>query len=254
MARTHGRIYSRIWDDDFAALTVDAQRAYLFLISQSDLTQAGVLGLRLKRWARLAMNSTADSIRADLAELEQARYIVVDDDTEEVLVRTFIRNDQVYRQPNVMLRAVEDCREITSARIKATMLAELDRIPLDELSSEMKNGKSARSVGEGAIATMRKVLSDGIQPEPAMPEGVSEPIANPSGNPSLNPPGTLPATPAAGFPEPTTRTRDAPPRAPVAPNPDPRSPVPRSPRVETQSQSSLSLRASSATSGIDHAD
>jgi hypothetical protein len=221
MARTHGRVYSRFWPD-LSTIPGMAQRAYLFLISQSDLSQAGVLPLRLRRWAQLAPDVTPDSLRADLAILERAWYVVVDDDTEEVLVRTYIRNDQVYRQPNVMLRAVEDSKQIASSRIKVVLLQELDRIPLDELSPEVKNGKSQRGAIEGSIAEMRKVLSEGSQAGPGtlpgtlregFPEPLPEPFANGSGNPSR--------TPAEGLPEPPTRVR-----ARVAPSPIPRTPVP----------------------------
>ena len=43
----------------------------------------------------------------DLAVLEAARFVLVDENTEEVLVRTFMRNDKVYRQPNVFQSVVE---------------------------------------------------------------------------------------------------------------------------------------------------
>ena len=51
MARSEARLSVEIWNDpDFLALSADAQRMYMFLISQSDLAHDGVLALRERRW------------------------------------------------------------------------------------------------------------------------------------------------------------------------------------------------------------
>src|SRR5688500_791469 len=103
MPRDHARVLIRIWaDDDFTALTERAQLYYLRLISQERINRAGVLDLRPRPWARLANDGTPTTARAALHELEQARFIVIDEDTEELLVRTFMRNDGIVRQPNVL--------------------------------------------------------------------------------------------------------------------------------------------------------
>jgi hypothetical protein len=215
MARTHGRIYSRIWDGDFRDLSRNAQWTYKFLLSQADLNQAGLIGLRLRRWADSALDVSPDDLLGDLEELERARWVVVDHDAEEVLVRTFIRNDGVYRQPNVMLAAGNDAREMRSPKLRAALLLELDRIPVHELSDEAKgNGaRSPRAIVEGVIGTLREAFADA----PAMVAAMAS-VPHPRG--SENPSSGVTATPLA--------------RVSPSPSPSPIQLTPSSPGIEQE--------------------
>ena len=194
MARSHGRLATAIWEGDFRDVTRRAQGTFAFLISQPDLSQAGLIGLRVRRWAKAAKGYTADDVWSDLRELEAARYILIDEEEEEVLVRTFIRNDGVWRQPNVMLKAGEDAREISSPKLRAAFLIELDRLPLDELPDEAK-GKAERSPREivgGVVETVRKAFADRPQYVPDPPKDPSgKGSAKGSDNPSVGVQGTL---------------------------------------------------------------
>ena len=118
MARGHGRILTSIWEDaDFLALEEREQRLYLFLISQPNLNHAGLLDLTLRRWSRKARGLTSADLENLLQSLEAARFIVMDDDTEELLIRSFIRNDGVWRMPKVMGAMVSGALEISSRRV-----------------------------------------------------------------------------------------------------------------------------------------
>ena len=161
MPRSHGRIMTSIWTDrDFIALNAKCQRLYMFLVSQSDLTHAGLLPLRPRRWAsKVADQDTAD-ICAVLDHLARQQFVVLDEDTEELLIRTFVRNDGVYKQPKVMLRMREDAQMIESPRLRAAFLAELTRLPLHELSDKPagKDGDlpSTRATVEGVVKGLRE--------------------------------------------------------------------------------------------------
>jgi hypothetical protein len=159
-----------------------------------------------------------------LQALEAARFIVMDDETEELLIRSFIRNDGVWRMPKVMGAMVSGALEISSKRLQRALLAEVDRIPLDELSDEPAKlrgggeGPSIRRQVSAHINTLRKAFRN---PEPDPTEGGS---ATPSETPS----GTPSDTPAEGGPKGSTRgraalhVRAAPAPAPTpAPNPSP---------------------------------
>lgn len=175
MARTHGRIGTGIWQDpDFLALPSEPQRLYMFLLSQPDLTQAGLLPLRARRWAQKYLGGTADDVRAALGVLEDARFVVVDDDTEEVLVRTFVRNDGVYKQPKVMLRMREDAKLIESPRLREAFAVELGRLPLDDLSDEPGRG-DAPSVKAQVSAVVATLLDDFGNPSGRVSEGYAVP-------------------------------------------------------------------------------
>lgn len=166
MPRSHGRIMSTIWTDpDFIHLDAGPQRLYLFLLSQPDLSHAGLVPMRARRWAKKVGSYTVKDVERDMSTLEDARFIVTDKETEEVLVRTFVRNDGVYKQPKVMSRMREDARLIESQRLRAEFRAELDRLPLDELSDEpsTRGGQSTRQQVERVVDTLRSDFADALE-------------------------------------------------------------------------------------------
>lgn len=204
MARGHGRILTSIWEDpDFLALDERAQRLYLFLISQPNLNHAGLLDLTLRRWARKARGLTVAELEKRIADLEDARFVVVDEDTEELLIRSFVRNDGVWRMPKVMGAMVSGALEMTSRRLQRALLAEMDRIPLEELSGEptkLRNGGQGPSIRQQVsecIDTLRKAFGS-PDDDPSGRGSVT-----PSGTPSVTPSGTLPER----GPKPSTRGR-----------------------------------------------
>jgi hypothetical protein len=149
MARSHGRIYVTIWqDEDFLALSPTVQRLYMFLVSQPNLSHLGVLPLTLRRWAKKAHGYKLDDLNADLADLEDAGFVVVDEDSEELLIRTLLRGDQVYKQPNVMRAAIASAPSVNSDAIKRALLTEIDRLDLGD-----------RRDADGLLASLREALS-----------------------------------------------------------------------------------------------
>ncbi len=136
MSRNYANIMTAIWrEDDWCRLSADAQRTFFLLFSQPDITAAGVLALTIGRWSAKANNTTPASIRADLAELESARYVVVDYDHEELLVRTFVKWDGGSGNPKrrpIILRAAHD---VVSPILRVALVAEFVRLglPVDDL-------------------------------------------------------------------------------------------------------------------------
>jgi hypothetical protein len=185
MARSEARISVSIWDDaDFLVLSSDAQRLFLFLCSQSDLAHDGVIALRERRWSKKAAGLTLAAITRALTELESARFVVIDEDAEELLVRSFIRRDKVYRQPNVLRAAADHLKSITSHRILTELAVELERIAA---------GADVPSACGGILAEMRSTVGKGTpnpsgNPSPGTP-GDGEGSGNPSGIPTPNPSG-----------------------------------------------------------------
>ncbi|HEU5151517.1 MAG TPA: hypothetical protein VFU19_13520 [Iamia sp.] len=94
MARSYGKLLLGVWaDDDYRALGPMPQWLYAHLLAYPGLSFCGVLPLQPRQWARIADGASEDDVRAALRTLQGRRYLVVDDDTEEVLVRTFVRHD-----------------------------------------------------------------------------------------------------------------------------------------------------------------
>lgn len=130
MARSYGHIMSAIWNDpEFRKLSCAAQRTYLMLITQADISSAGTLPLTVRRWAAYAIDSSSDSLSDSLSELAGYRFLVVDETTEEVLIRTFVKWDGGYtnvqkRQPAIR----RDAAAVASPKIRASLAVELDEL------------------------------------------------------------------------------------------------------------------------------
>ena len=119
MARTEARIKTTIWSDpDFTALSHGAQWMYHLILEQPELSLCGVAALTVGRWSRRSTSTAPADIREYLSELQAARFIVVDEHTEEVWVRTFIKNDGVLESPNALVGMTNDFIGICSEHIR----------------------------------------------------------------------------------------------------------------------------------------
>lgn len=162
MARDHARIDVSIWDDpDFINLSAEAQRLYLFLLSQRDLSYCGALPLRVRRWARHSASATPDSIAAALGELDGARMVVVDHDAEEVLIRSFIRRDGLWKSPNVLAAALREAFEVASVVLRTALAAELRRLPAEVTGPAPEVAAAALGTSASVMpAAVKVALSD----------------------------------------------------------------------------------------------
>ncbi|MFE7462354.1 hypothetical protein ACWFMI_24790 [Nocardiopsis terrae] len=207
MARTgYAKFYTKIWSDkDFIALTEQLQRGFMMLVSQGNLNAAGIIALQPRRWARFAADSTPESVTAVVAELEARRFVYADWDTEELLIRSYMRNDELWKQPNVIKGSFDDIEATLSDRLKAVIRTELQRIPWNSLTGKMADETRARAAEviaslptlEEAAGTAPKGLgepSDDGSGEPfqepfgePFQEGFQEPSGEPSKEGSVNP-------------------------------------------------------------------
>lgn len=137
MSRNYANISTAIWRNaEFRALSVAAQHTYMLLTSQPDISAAGVLPLSVKRWSNQTAGNTPAALIAALQELAAHRFVVYDTDTEELLVRSFIRWDGGYTNPKrrpVIQRAVLD---VESIAIRRSLAGELKRLGLPEWLSD----------------------------------------------------------------------------------------------------------------------
>lgn len=128
MAREYARVRLTIWTDpDFRRLTVPAQRLYFELLTNGDINLCGVSDWREARLVKLARNLTIQDLREAAYELGVNDFIAVDPDTEEVLVRSFVRHDGVLKSPNITKSMVKDYGTIASQRLMAVVSREVRR-------------------------------------------------------------------------------------------------------------------------------
>lgn len=131
MAREHANIQIDIWNDpDFRELSASAQLLYIQLLSSATLTYAGVADWRPKRIAVLSKGRTPADVVAAMKELVTGLFIVVDEDTEEALVRSYFKWDGLMLKPNVAKAMVKAWAKVHSLTIKAVIVHELRRLSL----------------------------------------------------------------------------------------------------------------------------
>ena len=212
MARDYGKLFTRAWGDpDFRALTSEAQGLYQQLISQPDMSMAGVITTAPPRWAGQSSNGTAKKVQTGLRELEQRRFIISDPDTQETLVRSYVRNDLMWRSPKSMIGIDSSVRSVLSVKLKTEIAAELTRCDTDTLSSKTSEatGRSTREVVEELIAGLVRDFPGtpsgaGIQAPDTPSDGVSEGVSgrgsrtSPTETTTEPEPATEPATTTTG--------------------------------------------------------
>jgi hypothetical protein len=160
MSRNYAQFATSIWHlgDDFGDLTMPAQWAYFMLTTQPDISAAGVLSLNVRRWSKRTKDCTRETVIAALQELQAAGKVFYDYDTEELLIRTFVKWDGGYgnqkRRP-VIERAAFD---LQSPRLRGILADEL------------------RKLDNEAMA----LLADRLCP----PYGIAHPVGHPAGLPS----------------------------------------------------------------------
>ncbi|MCW2899975.1 MAG: hypothetical protein JWO67_2240 [Streptosporangiaceae bacterium] len=175
MARSYAALYHRIWaDPTWRALDVDAQHLYLLLISQDNLNLAGVLPLQVRKWSK-CVHGWDEMVVADaLHRLRGDHFVVVDDDTEEVLVRTFVRNSGAYKTPGMLTSILKFAESVQSFGLRRVLAVELGKL-------EPLEGKTAAK-GSAAIEVTRSILDPSSGPtkpggEP-IPDGIGDGIGD----------------------------------------------------------------------------
>jgi hypothetical protein len=157
MARTYATIDAGIWDDpEFCALTAGAQRTYFMLITQTDITAVGSLALTLRRWSKTCSEK---DLEVWLAELADARFVVIDEDSEELLVRTFAKWDGGYKHAKRRMAVVSYTKAIRSQTLRDAAIEELAKLGVS-LANPMPPDREPDAIPE-ATGSGRSVVNVG---------------------------------------------------------------------------------------------
>lgn len=182
MASDHARVKRSIWQDpDFVALSPDAQRTYLLLLSQQKLTFCGTLDYLPQRWARLGRDVTAEDVERSVVELEQQRYVIVDRDTQELLIRSWVRHDGVCDSPNLIKAMWKAWTAVESHDLRRHVMDQLPEVAFDEgFGGAPKKGYQAPP--EAFVERSSNPLPKGSE------KGSTTPVPSPVPAPSPAPP------------------------------------------------------------------
>lgn len=186
MARTEARTKTSIWSNsDFIALPTTAQRTYWQLFSQPTISLCGVLAYTPGRWARLSSDGTIEATKADIETLAAGRFIVVDEVTEEVFVRSFIRNDGVWRSPKTRRAALDQVASVLSKSIRDAIAVEIERLE-DEDEKVLPDG-----VSDGVSGTASSGVAGGVADRTRAHARAISSLQSPSPSPGGNARGAL---------------------------------------------------------------
>lgn len=166
MARDHGQIKWAIWNDrEFKALAREDQWVFMLALTQPSLSFAGVLPYTLRRWQQLAADCSVQVLEDSVKRLEAARFLVVDPDSEEMLIRGFIRNDGLLGSPNITRSMVRDFGTICSPLLRAVIVCEIARMLRE--TPRVGNDKTWSEVLEPWLGeTLPAMVGDGTFPGP----------------------------------------------------------------------------------------
>lgn len=178
--RSYAKVYVSIWgDEDFKALSLQAQALYFRLLTDPKLSMCGVCDWRPNRLAMSSHGSTAKTVRTAGEELEAARFVVIDEDSEEVLIRTFVKHDGVLKSPNLTKAMVSDWTSIASVKLQRAVVCEVlttaDQDPemkgLPELPEHFNIGSDpdVEPIGNPSESVQDELLSPSPILQPATP-------------------------------------------------------------------------------------
>lgn len=189
MARVYGSINVAIWEDaEFCNLSAGAQRTWFMLYTQPDIAACGTLALTVRRWQRTVRPDEREQFPGWLAELAagETPFILIDEDTEELLVRSFVKWDLGYRNPKRLMAIKATANVIRSARLRQSMALSLAKLGIGDCPS-IPNGTPIDSPSIGDRTPKGLVTLVGKEPGPRIQE------PEPGGDdPSLREPPTNP--------------------------------------------------------------
>jgi hypothetical protein len=139
MGRSEARLQFRIWDD-LDVVTPPAKLLYAVLLTDETVNFAGIGRLAPELWARKAGLDVAAVTRL-LDELAATGFVVTDDYTREILVRTMIRSDRVAEVPNLLKCALGEASRVRSPRLARVLAAELRKLPPAPPDKPTKRGR-----------------------------------------------------------------------------------------------------------------
>lgn len=153
MARDHARIKIDVWDDaDFRSLRSVEQHAYFLLASNRGLSRCGVVDYIPSRFQCLAADLTASRFRSAIAGLRASRFVVIDDHTQELLVRSYVRHDGVLDRLNMGKATGTAFEAVVSDVIKSSIGDELARLMKEKPDLEGWKGLAMTSPIAHAMA------------------------------------------------------------------------------------------------------
>lgn len=129
MAREVANVQVSLWGNlEWKGLGVIEQWLYLHLMSHPTLSYAGVATWLPKRFAASSAGLTIDQAESAASRLQDARFVFVDDETDEILIRSYLRHDGLLKQPKLSVSMVNAFSAIASLKVQRIVVHELQKL------------------------------------------------------------------------------------------------------------------------------
>lgn len=208
MARDHARIHLDIWgDDDWMDLSSDAQHLYWVLYTHPNLSFCGAGEWHPGRLSTRARDLTTERVNDAATELIQNLFLHIDPDTDEFLLRSWIKHDGLYRVQNMAVSMANARADLASRDLRGIVVHEVSKLRNAEPELQSwKRDQVSKMLAQKAIDPVdwldaspwaRGKVSP--SPSPSTSPWVSPRVSHPSSHPSTGDPSpgsSHPPTPA----------------------------------------------------------
>ena len=145
-----------IGDDRYRELNHSEQWLYKLLLVHPTLTYAGVAEWRPGRLAATTSDLNADDVRRIGSGLQAKYFIYIDEDTEEVFIRSFVKHDGLLKQFRLPLSMTNDYAGIASQAIREFFIFELQKYQQEEPTLKCWDMERVKSLLERSSRNMKE--------------------------------------------------------------------------------------------------
>jgi hypothetical protein len=127
--KDHARINLDIWgDDDWLDLTPAAQHLYFVLWTSPQLSYCGTGEWHPGRIAAKAKGWTPTAVELAGAELSHELFLLIDTDTSEFILRSWMKHDGLWRIPNMAVSMANARADLASRSLRAVIVHEVKKL------------------------------------------------------------------------------------------------------------------------------
>lgn len=208
MARDHTRVNLDIWgDDEFRDLPVDAQALYWLLWTSPDRTYCGGHWWHPGKLAQFAGDWTVPRIESAGAVLSGQLFLIIDTAVDECLLRSWIKHDGLWKQPNMAVSMAAARAAMTSKVCRGVIVHEVKKLAAANPDlGGWKRDEVANLLAQRAIdpATVEPFTPDPTPPVTPPPTPDLTPQLGVNGGVGVDPTSDPPPTTATSTPTATT--------------------------------------------------
>lgn len=181
MAREYAQIGTGLWlSDEWRSLTPPAQHLFMLVLSDPELSYAGVTDWKPARLVQRAAEWSVPELMGAAGELSAAFWLVFDQETDEVMVRSFLRHDSLLKQPRMAVSMANAFAAIGSNKLRAAVVFELARLRKERPDLPAWDKPQVKTV-----LRQRGVNPKEMDTDLDMPLGIGLPIGLPETRPGV---------------------------------------------------------------------